>query len=279
MNKAALVLFISLLFVGNAFSVVCKYSTVTTGTITFHPDYDNAAASNSGLTVHCGLDWPLEEGDSRVTAIVDYQGAKVCGNCLKVGGPLGYTYVRIIDQCDGCDRNNNGHGLDLSRESFSKIGSISDGILFETSWSFVPCPASLIGFNGNLVYRFKDGSSQWWIQLQILNSVQPIRSIKYMGANMNTWATTTLQTHNYVQFNNIPGSGVTTPLRVRITSENLEVIVLTINTILDSEAVYKTTTRQFKNGCKECVKQNNQADCNAGQGCLWKNNDCLYQNI
>lgn len=269
------------LITSTALAKQCGWKKVTIGAATYHSEYDTAANQKSSLTVNCGLDWPLKEGDKRVTAYVDYQGGAVCGNCLKVKGPEGSVVVRIIDRCEGCDRNDgNGQGLDLSRWAFGKIADVSDGIINKMNWKFIPCPPGMLGYNGNIQYRWKDGSSQWWIQLQLQNSVQPIGSVQYKGANMNSWAKTDLQAHNYYQFQDIPSGGVSTPITIRLKAKyTLEKVTFKVNSIGDSEAQVFATKKQFHNGCDKCVKQKKKAACKKKKGCAWKSKKCRYKNV
>jgi hypothetical protein len=150
--KILLAFFISLLF-SHAFAG-CSYDTVTGGEVSINVNFDHAAATESPLDVNCNLDWPLLQGDVRVASIVGVDvDVSLCGQCLLVIGLSGRVYVRIIDYCDDCEQRDVGQSLVLARSVVSLIGDILSGILFDTTWKFVPCPASLLGFNGNLVFR------------------------------------------------------------------------------------------------------------------------------
>lgn len=98
----------------------------------------------------------------------DYQMAAWCGGCLEVTGPSGTAIVRVVDKCPGC-----AHGdLDLSREAFERIASLSAGRV-AISWREVACEVS-----GPISYQFKDGSSQYWTAIQIRNHRYPIATLE-----------------------------------------------------------------------------------------------------
>ena len=79
----------------------------------------------------------------------EYGHAAVCGAYVAVSGPQGTVTVRIVDLCPECQA---GH-LDLSREAFSRIGDLSDGVVTIT-WQVVS-PA----LSGPIAYHLKDGSN------------------------------------------------------------------------------------------------------------------------
>jgi expansin (peptidoglycan-binding protein) len=57
-----------------------------------------------------------------------------CGQCALVTGPKGMVKVRIVDLCPGCAFG----GLDLSRQAFEAIASLSAGRV-KITWHVVPC--------------------------------------------------------------------------------------------------------------------------------------------
>jgi expansin (peptidoglycan-binding protein) len=101
---------------------------------------------------------------------IDYQGSRICGECVTVTGPKGTILIRIVDLCPECPRGN----IDLSPLAFAMIGDIALGHV-PITWQLVPCDV-----NGPILYHFKDGSNQWWTAVQIRNHRYPIASLEYL---------------------------------------------------------------------------------------------------
>ena len=100
---------------------------------------------------------------------VDYAGAAACGACARLDGPNGSVTVRIVDQCPECPMGN----IDLSPEAFDHIADRSAGRV-PISWEYVACDVS-----GPIVYRFKEGSNQWWTAVQVRNHRYRIAKFEY----------------------------------------------------------------------------------------------------
>lgn len=98
-----------------------------------------------------------------------YAASAACGSCLRVRGPKGEVTVRVVDSCPDCDSPH----VDLSREAFAKIADPAAGRV-EVSMQAVPCEVT-----GNVAYRFKDGSSQYWTAIQVRNHRLPITKLEY----------------------------------------------------------------------------------------------------
>ena len=90
----------------------------------------------------------------------DYANSAVCGGCILVTGPNGSVTVRIVDRCPECAPGD----VDLSAEAFALIANPVDGRV-PISWYDVACDV-----DGPIVYRFKEGSSQWWTAIQVRNT-------------------------------------------------------------------------------------------------------------
>jgi expansin (peptidoglycan-binding protein) len=117
---------------------------------------------------------------------VDYAGSAVCGGCILVSGPLGSITVRIVDRCPECAIGD----VDLSAEAFAKIANPVDGRV-PIEWYDVPCDVT-----GPIVYKFKEGSNQWWTAIQVRNSRWAVASleVKVSGSFVN------VQRENYNYF-------------------------------------------------------------------------------
>lgn len=98
----------------------------------------------------------------------DYDGSAVCGGCIHVTGPDGAVTVRVVDRCPECAPGD----VDLSAEAFAQIAEPADGRV-PISWYDVPCDVS-----GPVIYRFKEGSSQWWTAIQVRNTRWAIETLE-----------------------------------------------------------------------------------------------------
>ncbi len=127
-------------------------------------------------------------GDLMVAAMnqTDYQSSEACGACVEVIGPLATIVVRIVDRCPECGK---GH-IDLSQQAFAKIAPLPDGLV-PISWRYVPCSVS-----GPVVYKFKEGSNQWWTAVQVRNSRYAIAALEAKPAGAS-YQTVPRENYNY----------------------------------------------------------------------------------
>jgi len=176
------------------------------------------AAPPTGNTVHRGkatfYDSKGEGGNcSFVSAPADrmyvalgpseYSAGAACGGYLDVTGPKGKVRVLIMDQCPECEA---GH-LDLSKEAFAKIANPVDGIV-SISYKAATNPA----LPGPLSFRIKEGASQYWFAVLVVNHGNPLRSVEVRSGS--TWRATDRAEYNYWLYESGAGSG---PFTIRIT--------------------------------------------------------------
>jgi expansin (peptidoglycan-binding protein) len=106
-----------------------------------------------------------------------YDGSGACGACFKVTGQKGSVVVRVVDSCPvntaANDCGDTNADLDLSAEAFAAIEDPNVGIA-NVSYQLVPCEVV-----GPMKFRFKDGSSQWWTAVQVLNHREPVAKVEY----------------------------------------------------------------------------------------------------
>jgi len=190
------------------------------GIITF---YD---ATGAGA---CSFDASPE--DMNVTAIgePDYAGSAACGSCAEVEGPLGTVKVRIVDLCPGCAA---GH-LDLSRQAFAKIANPIDGRV-NVRWRMVTCDVQ-----GPIRYHLKEGSSQWWTAIQVLNHRLPVTKLEYW--KNGAWVNVKREDYNYFVETSGMGSGA---IKVRVTASDGQTLEDTLpganpNATYDGAAQFK----------------------------------------
>ncbi|HEY8533720.1 MAG TPA: expansin EXLX1 family cellulose-binding protein [Micromonospora sp.] len=106
----------------------------------------------------------------------EYARGAACGSYLDVTGPKGTVRVLVIDQCPGCER---GH-LDLSAEAFARIADPVQGVVPITYRAVVNPPQA-----GPLTFRIKEGSSQWWLGVQVGGHGNPLASVEAgSGSNL-----------------------------------------------------------------------------------------------
>jgi expansin len=98
----------------------------------------------------------------------EFAKSAACGSCIAISGPKGSVTVRIVDSCPGCEE----HHLDLSESAFAKIADLKAGrvpIRYQT----VACKVS-----GDMAYKFKDGSHEFWTAIQIRNHRIPVTKVE-----------------------------------------------------------------------------------------------------
>ena len=158
------------------------------------------AADGSG---NCSFD--ASPGDPLVAAInqIDYANSATCGACVEVQGPDAKIVVRVVDRCPGCPAGD----IDLGEAAFAMIADKQLGRV-PISWRFVSCPVT-----GDLSYRFKEGSSQWWTAIQVRNHRNPIASLEVRDPG-GAWKPVERLEYNYFVEPAGMGPG---PLTLRVT--------------------------------------------------------------
>lgn len=169
----------------------------------------------------CSFD--ASPGDLMVAAMnmPDYAGSAVCGACVTVDGPDATITVRIVDLCPECKSGD----LDLSQEAFAKIADPALGRV-PIAWRFVSCPVS-----GDISYRYKEGSSQYWAGVQVRNHRNAIAKFEFQDA-MSAWHEVARESYNYFIQDGGMGTG---PLHFRVTDVEGNVLEDADVPLLDSQ--------------------------------------------
>jgi expansin len=159
-----------------------------------------------------------------------WEGSALCGACLNITGPKGSTVVRVVDSCPvdtpEVDCGDSGADLDLSKEAFEKIGTPKNG-RESVSFQLVPCDVQ-----GNMQYRFKEGSSQYWTAIQLRNHRVPVAKLEYK--KNGTWTDMPRADYNY--FIDPKGVGPQPQgLSLRITSRDGKVLEDQVPAVLDAK--------------------------------------------
>jgi len=149
--------------------------------------------------------YPAPPADQLYVALSpgEYAAAGACGGYLDVTGPKGSVRVKIMDQCPECTA---GH-LDLSKQAFARIGTLSDGIV-KVSYRLVRSPR----VPGSLAYRVKEGSSQYWLALLPDNHGNLVARLEVRSAG--GWVALRHEDYNYWIAEKGAGPG---PFSVRLT--------------------------------------------------------------
>ncbi|MBQ1074821.1 hypothetical protein KBX06_16855 [Micromonospora sp. C31] len=135
----------------------------------------------------------------------EYAAGAACGGYLDVTGPRGTVRVLVMDQCPECA---DGH-LDLSREAFARIADPVQGIVRVSYRAVVDPPLS-----GPLTFRVKEGSSRWWLAVQVAGHGNPLRAVEVRQAGADGWRPAAREDYNYWLVASGAGPG---PYEIRVT--------------------------------------------------------------
>jgi expansin (peptidoglycan-binding protein) len=133
----------------------------------------------------------------------DYHGSLMCGAFIEVSGPSGTVTVRVVDRCPECAVGD----VDMSPQAFERIAPLVAGRI-AIRWRLLS-PA----ISGNISYKFKEGSNQWWTAVQIRNHRNPIYSVEYR-TGAGAWQPMVRQSYNYFLAETGLGAG---PATLRVT--------------------------------------------------------------
>lgn len=145
----------------------------------------------------------------------DYAGSAACGEYVSVSGPLGRVTVRIVDRCPECKPGD----IDLSAQAFAKIADPAAGRV-PITWNTVPGDVS-----GPVSYRYKEGSTRWWLGIQVRNHRLGIRQLDIKPAGSATWIPVQRMEYNYFVH---PSAIAVGPVQVRVTAVSGDTLVQTL---------------------------------------------------
>jgi len=135
-------------------------TTVTRGRAYFYNPAPGPGACSLG---------PLPAGGMYVSlAPAQYDGGTACGSYLNVTGPDGTVRAEVADSCLGCT----GGAIDLSRAAFSRIASLSAGIV-TVSYVLAADPR----LTGPLAVRVGATAPAAGLALQILSHGNPLSGV------------------------------------------------------------------------------------------------------
>lgn len=168
--------------------------------------YDFADGSGA-----CLFDPSPDDMDVAALNAVDWAGSAYCGGCADVTGPNGSVRVRIVDLCPECKTGD----LDMSPQAFEKVAALEQGRV-PITWKLVACDVP-----GNLRYRYKDGSNQWWTAVQVLDHRVPVAKVEF-STDGETFEELVRTDYNY--FLTESGFGPD-PVTLRVTSTTGGVVI------------------------------------------------------
>ena len=161
----------------------------------------------------------------------EYAAAAACGGYLNVTGPKGTVRVKVVDQCPECAA---GH-IDLSRTAFARVADPGKGLVGVT---YLPAANPRVG--SPLSFRVKEGSSQWWLALLVIDHGNPLTSVEVQGAG-GAWRKLARADYNYWIAESGMGKG---PFAVRVTdTRGHRVTAKGIR--LTPAAIQRTTTKMY----------------------------------
>ncbi len=138
----------------------------------------SSAGAVSGIATHyvlqpgegnCSFPFPPGGGLYVALSPSEYGNAAPCGSYLEVSGPDGSVRVEVADQCPPCAA---GH-IDLSATAFAAIAPLSAGLV-SVSYQTIADPP----LPGPLQVLVKEGSSQYWLGLLIINTGNALASVQ-----------------------------------------------------------------------------------------------------
>ncbi|WP_327587601.1 expansin EXLX1 family cellulose-binding protein [Nonomuraea sp. NBC_00507] len=150
--------------------------------------------------------YPSPPADNLYVALSprEYAAAAACGGYLNVTGPKGTVRVKVVDQCPECPA---GH-IDLSRTAFARVVDPGKGTAVV---SYRPVGNPRVG--RPLSFRVKEGSSQWWLALLVIDHGNPLASVEVKAAG-GAWRKLARADYNYWIAQSGAGQG---PFAVRVT--------------------------------------------------------------
>lgn len=158
----------------------------------------------------------------------DYQNSSICGAYVRATGPDGSVTVKIVDRCPECAPGD----IDFSPQAFDQIADLPDGRV-PISWQVISG-----GAIGNVQYRVKEGSSQWWLAIQPRHHRNMVTRLEVQSAG--SWVSLKRETYNYFVAPSGLGPG---PFTIRLTDIWGEQLVHT--GVALNPSVVQTTTSQF----------------------------------
>lgn len=166
--------------------------------------YGRGTFYGGGYTGGCAmLDGSIKKGEY-VCAMnpYDYANARLAGADIELKGPKGTIKLLVTDLLPEGQKGD----IDLNEQAFAKIADLSAGEV-QVSWRLIPREV-----DGPVVIRFKEGSTQYWMGVQIRNHKTPIEKVEILTSN-GSYKNISRKNYNFFELFD-PGTG---PFTFRIT--------------------------------------------------------------
>jgi expansin (peptidoglycan-binding protein) len=113
--------------------------------------------------------------------LVQSAGVSPCGVCLAVKSTTTgqSAFVKVVDRAGV-------NGVYLSNNTASSVYRVGGNFSDSLSWQTIPCT---VLETKNVVYKLSRDSSQWWMNIQIVNQVHGISSVSVTSGSKTTAAT------------------------------------------------------------------------------------------
>ena len=144
----------------------------------------------------CGYDASPDPLNAAMN-VADFEGSQACGAYVQVRAAGGASVtVRITNLCPAPCRVGQ---LDLNPKAFDRLGARNRGEI-PVTWKLVS-PASA----GKISLRYKDGSSQYWCGIQVIDHRNPVARLEVRAGS--TWKRLQRTDYNYFLSENGAGCG------------------------------------------------------------------------
>ena len=161
---------------------------------------------------------------------VIYNKIEACGQCLEVTGPAATAVIQVVDRCHSCADNR----LVINKPAFDKIAGKASHGREQVKWRVVPC-----GVEGNLEFRIKKTSSEYWTAIQVRNHRVGVKGVEFHRDGQ--WVAMTRAEDNYFVAAKGVGKG---GMKLRVTGVDGQVVEQAFEKWKDGET-YKGAV-QFK---------------------------------
>lgn len=159
-----------------------------------------------------------------------YNNIEACGQCLEITGPAGTAVVEVVDRCNDCADDK----LVINKPAFDKIAGKASSGREKIKWKPVACDVQ-----GNLEFRIKKTSSEYWTALQVRNHRQAVKGVAFKKDG--AWVDMTRSNDNYFVAAKGVGKGA---MVLKITAGDGQTVEQTFDKWKDGET-YKGAA-QFK---------------------------------
>jgi expansin len=170
---------------------------------------------------NCSEEYPSDQMYAAMNKS-QYDNSNACGSYVEITrkGTTKKVVVKILDQCPECPKGN----IDLSKSAFLKLGTAVEGRI-PITWKYIAQPNT-----SNIAVRAKEGSSRFYLAMQIRNHRYMIKKLEIKNAK-GVYTNAVRQSYNYFLDTNgvFDGNGPDGPYDIRITDVSGNVVTTKVN--------------------------------------------------